>query len=165
MGVIGLAATMTAQFVHRLGALLALAATSVAAQTNVTDWNTVKALTAGTEVRVTAGSRTVRGKIDRITDDTLVVTSGKGPEMFTQQEVTRVSVGTVGHRGRNTLIGLGVGAGVGLGIGAAVDAQPCKGFCIFPNAGKVVFTPLGAIVGTLAGVAIPTGGGREIYKK
>ena len=164
-GVLRLAAMTRPQFVCRLGALLALVATTAVAQTNVTDWNTVKALTTGTEVRITAGSRTVSGKIDRITDDTLVVTSGKGPEMFTQQEVTRVSVGKQGHRGRNTLIGLGIGTGAGLGVGAAVDAQPCKGFCIFPNAGKVVFTPLGAIVGTLVGVAIPTGGWREIYKK
>ena len=88
---------------------------TVAAQTNATNWNTVKALTTGTDVQIAASSRTVRGKIDRVTDDTLVVTSGKGQEMFTQAEVTQVSVKKPGHRKRNTLIGLAVGAGAGLG--------------------------------------------------
>ncbi len=66
-------------------AMLVVMASAVVAQTNATTWNTVKALTAGTDVRITTGSRTVRGKLDRVTDDTLVVTSGKGQEMFTQQ--------------------------------------------------------------------------------
>jgi hypothetical protein len=82
-------------------------ATTAVAQKNAGDWNTVKALTTGTDVRVTTGSRTVSGTIDRITDDTLVMTSGKGSEMFNQQDVTRVSVGKQGHRGRNDIMGLG----------------------------------------------------------
>jgi preprotein translocase subunit YajC len=139
-------------------------AASAAAQTNATAWNTVKALPAGTEVRIAAGSHTVRGKIDRITDDTLVVTSGDGQEMFAQQEVTRVSVGKQGHRGRNALIGLGIGAGAGLGVGAAADAG-CNGICFLGDLGKEVFTPVGAVAGVLLGALIPTGGWREIYKK
>ena len=102
-------------------------ATTALAQKNAGDWNTVKALTTGTEVRITTGSRTVSGKVDRITGDTLVVTSGKGSEMFTEQEVTRVSVGKQGHRGRNTLIGLGIGTGAGIGIGLGVGhANDCS---------------------------------------
>jgi preprotein translocase subunit YajC len=139
-------------------------AASAAAQTNATAWNTVKALPAGTEVRIAAGSHTVRGKIDRITDDTLVVTSGDGQEMFAQQEVTRVSVGKQGHRGRNALIGLWIGAGAGLGVGAAADAG-CNGICFLGDLGKEVFTPVGAVAGVLLGALIPTGGWREIYKK
>src|ERR1700674_2129985 len=100
-------------------------ATTAAAQKNAGDWNTVKALTTGTDVRVTTGSRTVSGTIDRITDDTLVMTSGKGSEMFNQQDVTRVSVGKQGHRGRNALLGLGAGEGTGLVIGLA---SRCHGF-------------------------------------
>ena len=139
-------------------------AASAAAQTSATAWNTVKALPAGTEVRIAAGSHTIRGKIDRITDDTLVVTSGNGQEMLAQQEVTRVSVGKQGHRGRNALIGLGIGAGAGLGVGAAADAG-CTGFCFLGDLGKEVFTPVGAVAGVLVGALIPTGGWREIYKK
>ncbi|MGA2712143.1 MAG: hypothetical protein ABSG41_03475 [Bryobacteraceae bacterium] len=56
---------------------MATIATIAAAQTNATDWDTVKALAAGTQVRIGAGSRTVTGKIDRTSDDVVVVTSGK----------------------------------------------------------------------------------------
>src|ERR1700722_13159465 len=89
--------------------------------------NTVKTLTAGTEVRILSGTRTLSGKIDGVTDDTIVVRSRKGAETFKQPDVMRVSLRTSGHRARNALIGLGVGAGAGLGIGAAADAG-CKSF-------------------------------------
>ncbi len=53
---------------------------------------------------------------------------------------------------------------MGLGIGAGTDSS-CKSFCFLDgNAGKVIFTPLGALVGVAVGVAIPTGGWREIYR-
>lgn len=139
----------------------------MAAQTNVTNWNTVKALTTGTDVRITAGSRTVRGKIDRITDDTLVVTSGKGQEMFTQQEITLVTLRGESHRRRNALIGLGVGAAAGAIVGA-VSYSKCTGFCIIDPSrgalmagGAIVFGGVGALTGAL----IPGRGWRDIYKK
>jgi len=147
-----------------LAAALLLMAATVAAQTNPSNWNTVKALGAGTDVRILNGSRTVSGKIDGVTDDSIAVTSGKGQESFKQQDVTRVSVKKDGHRRRNALIGLGVGAGAGLGVGASADAS-CKSFCFGGNIGKAVFTPMGALVGVLIGALIPTGGWREIYKK
>ena len=144
--------------------MLVVMASAVVAQTNATTWNTVKALTAGTDVRITTGSRTVRGKLDRVTDDTLVVTSGKGQEMFTQQEVMRVSVGKQGHRPRNALIGLGVGGGAGLGIGLASRSSPGLG----PDLNSAVtaaLTVAGALAGTIVGAVIPSGGWREIYKR
>jgi hypothetical protein len=138
-------------------------ATTAVAQKSVGDWNTVKALATGTDVRITAGSRTVSGKIDRITDDSLVMTSGKGSEMFAEQDVTRVSVGKKGHRGRNALIGLGAGAGTGLGIGLA---SRCSGFCFFPNGPiTAAVTVAGGLAGTLVGALIPTGGWREVHEK
>ena len=103
------------QRICRIAVALAVLATVVVAQTNATAWNTVKALTAGTEVRITTISQTVRGRIDRITDDALVVTSAKGQEMFDRQQITQVSVRSNGHSGRNALIGFGAGAGVGFG--------------------------------------------------
>lgn len=153
------------RFICRTAAVLLLLAATVAAQTTINDWNTVKALTTGTDVRITAGSRTVRGTIDRVTDDTLMVTSGKGQEMFTQPEVTRVSVGKKGHRGRNALIGLAVGTGVGLAIGIAARSGTGQ-LQIVPNGAITAgFTVAGALAGTIVGAVVPTGGWREIYKK
>jgi len=154
-----------AHFACGLGAGLVLLTTTMAAQTNVADWNTVKALTTGTQVRITAGSRTVRGEIERTTDDVLVVTTGKGQEMFDRQEVSAVSVKKPSHRKRNTLIGLAAGTGVGLGIGIATRPKPGQLEVITPDAITAGFTAAGAIGGTLVGVIIPTGGWREVYKK
>ena len=150
----------------RIAALLLLLAASVAAQTNVTNWNTVKALTAGTDVRIMAGSRTVRGKIDRISDYTLVLTSRKDQEMFTQQDLTRVSIQGGSHRKRNVLIGAGIGAGGGLAWGAAA-AGTCSGTICGGHGPAVVVAAAGAgaLVGTLVGALLPAGGWREIYKK
>jgi hypothetical protein len=156
---------MASRFVCRLGALLALAATAMAAQTSVTNWDAVKALTAGTPVRIAAGSSTVRGKIDGVTDDALTMTSGKGQQMFDRPQVSVVSVEKPGHRKRNTLIGLAAGTGAGLGIGIAGRSKPNQ-LAIIPNyaitAGSTV---AGALIGTIVGVVIPTGGWREIYRK
>ena len=149
---------------RRIAAALLLVAATVAAQTNASNWNTVTALSMGTDVRVSTGSRTVSGKIESVTDETIVVNSAKVQETFMRQKVMRVSLKKNGHRARNALIGLGVGAGVGLGVGAAADAN-CTGFCFGGNFGKAIFTPLGAVAGVLVGALIPTGGWREIYKK
>ncbi len=150
--------------IYRFAAGFALLVATAAAQTTAATWNSVQALSAGSEVRIAAGPRTVRGKVDRVSDDALTVTSAKGQEMFTQQEVSRVWVKKPGHRKRNALIGLGIGAGVGLGIG--LSAASCTGLgCIGADAIEVG-APLGlAAVGTAIGAVIPTGGWREIYRK
>ena len=150
--------------IYRFTAGLALIMATAAAQTTSATWNSVQKLPAGTEVRVAAGARTVRGKIDRVTDDALTMTSGKGQEMFTQQEVSRVWVKKPGHRKRNTLIGLGIGAGAGLGVG--LSAASCSGFgCIGADAVEIGAPLAFAVVGTAIGAAIPTGGWREVYRK
>jgi hypothetical protein len=149
----------------RITAVLLLVAAIAAAQTNASNWNTVKALTTGTDVRILNGSRTVGGKIEGVTDETLVVNSGKGQETFGQQQVLTVSVRKARHRGRNALIGLAVGAGAGLAIGLGTRPGPNQ-LKIVPT-GAIVggLTAAGAIVGVIVGVVIPSGGWREVYKK
>ena len=72
---------------RRIGLLLAAVATTLAARTNIAYWNTVKTLTTGTQVPITAGSRAIRGEIERITDDVHVVISGNGQAMFGRAQV------------------------------------------------------------------------------
>ena len=147
--------------------MLFFLAATMAAQPNLTDWNTVKALATGADVRITIGSHMVRGKILRTTDESLVLTFGKGQEMFTQQEVKRVLLRGDSHRGRNSLIGLGGGAAIGAVIGATTH-KDCTGFCILYTsrgtdtaAGAVVLGGIGAAIGAL----IPTRSWLEIYRQ
>jgi len=148
-------------------AMLLFMASHAPAQTKFTDWNTVKALATGANVRITTGSRTVRGSILRVTDDALVLGTGKSQEMFPQQEVKRVLLRGDSHRGRNSLIGLGVGAPAGL-ITGAVGHQDCTGWCIFYTsrgtdmaAGAIILGGIGAAVGAL----IPTRSWLEVYRQ
>ena len=81
--------------------------------------------------------------------------------MLARTAIRRIELKRPGHRGRNTLLGLGVGAGVGLAAGAAHDAAVADNY--IRDAGKVVFTPIGLVLGTVIGVAWPTGGWRSVY--
>jgi len=149
------------------GAVLFVFALAAAAQSPAQNWNSVKTLSVGTSVRISVGSRTVSGQVQGVTDDSLAVDSGKGQEMFTRQEVVRVSVKKKGHRGRNTLIGLGAGAAIGVVAGVA-SHQDCTGFCVVyltrgqdAGFGAILF----GVIGTAVGALIPTGGWREVYKQ
>ena len=139
---------------------------NLGAQTTHADWNALKALAPGTQVRITDGSSTVDGKLDRTTDDVIVVTSGKGQEKFDRRDVSVVSVKKQSHRKRNTLIGLGVGAGGGLAFGGAL-ANDAKNSILGGHGPAIVasFAGAGALVGVLVGAVIPSGGWRQVYKK
>ena len=146
----------------RAAAVLFVFALAASGQSPAQNWNNVKALAAGTPVRVSVGSHNVRGSVQAVTDDSLAVDSGKGQQVFTRQEVMRVSVKKQSRRGRNALIGLGAGAAVGAAAGAADHSD---GSFLFSRGqevglGAVVF----GVIGTVAGALFPTGGWREVYR-
>ncbi|MGA2712144.1 MAG: hypothetical protein ABSG41_03480 [Bryobacteraceae bacterium] len=85
--------------------------------------------------------------------------------MFDRQQVSVVSVKKPGHRTRNALIGLAAGAGIGLGIGIATRAKPGQLKIVSNGAVVAGVTAAGALAGTIVGIAIPTSGWREIYRK
>jgi magnesium-transporting ATPase (P-type) len=153
------------RFTYRLAALLVLLAPAMPAQAGMANWDAVLALTVGTEVRVTAGARTVHGRLDRVTYDALALTLGTGPETFQMQQVTAVSSKKPSRRKRNALIGLGAGTATGLGIGIAGRVGPNQWQLIPNNVVTAVFTAAGALVGVVVGVVIPTGGWREVYRR
>jgi hypothetical protein len=129
----------------------------------IANWSTLNQLAAGSEIRITLISgRTLRGFLQRVTDDSLAINAATSQESLSRQDIRRVALKRPGHRGRNTLIGLAIGAGGGLAAGAGIDARDNSSW--FRNFGKAVFTPLGAIVGTVVGVALPTGGWHDVYR-
>jgi hypothetical protein len=148
-------------------ALLAavLAATAAAQQAKpIANWANLNQLVAGSEIRVTlATGKTMRGFVQRVIAESLAINATTSQEMLSRQDIRRVALKRPGHRGRNTLIGLAIGTGAGLAAGAGVDSQASHSDW-FPYAGKAVFTPLGAIIGTVVGVALPTGGWRDVYR-
>jgi hypothetical protein len=150
-----------------LPALLAaaLAATVAAQQAKpIANWANLNQLVPGSEIRVTlATGRTQLGFVQRVTPESLAINAAASQETLSRQDIRRVELKKLGHRGRNTLIGLAIGTGAGLAVGAGVDAKSGPGI-MFPDAGKAVLSPLGALVGTVIGVALPTGGWRDVYR-
>jgi hypothetical protein len=103
--------------------------------------------------------------LQNVTDDSLVLNSGAGLETFSMTQIERISVKEKGHRGRNALVGLGVGAGIGLVLGAVGDANCGTGCTVPKHFGIEAIPPLFGGVGALVGAIIPSGGWREIYKR
>ena len=127
-------------------------------------WSSVKSIAPGEEVRVVVSGRgSIQGSLQSVTDDSVVLNAGSGPQTLGHRDVTRVSVKKKSHRRRNALIGLAAGAGVGAVVGVA---SKCTGFCLI-STGQItaVTTVAGALLGTIVGVVIPTGGWQEIYKQ
>ena len=126
-------------------------------------WASIGQLAPGAVIRVTlAGGRMIRGFLQATTADSLSINATTSQEMLSRADVQRVQRKSPGHRGRNTLIGLGVGTVAGLTAGAGLDHENAGGF--LPDAGKIVFTPIGMIIGTVVGVAWPTGRWHEVYR-
>jgi hypothetical protein len=147
--------------------VVALCHVQLSAQ-SVSDWaglNHTPALSAGAEIEVrTTGNQRSRGQFTTAEDDALVMMTPSGPRRIPRATVKRISAKKPGHRLRNTLIGLGVGAAAGLAVGAEQD-ESCSPHCFLGNnIAKAVLTPVGALVGLIVGVVIPTGGWREVYR-
>ena len=142
-----------------------LAATAAAQQAKpIANWVNLNQLVAGSEIRVTlATGKTMRGFVQRVTAESLAINATTSQEMLSRQDIRRVELKKPGHRGRNTLIGLAVGTGVGLAAGAVADSKSGPGV-MFPDLGKVVFSSAGVLLGTGIGVALPTGGWRDVYR-
>jgi hypothetical protein len=143
--------------------LLAVLAASAGAQpqSSTGSWANLSQVAPGAETRVSlSGGRTLRGFLQKVTPDSLAINATTSQETLLRTDIKRVDLKRNGHRGRNTLIGLGIGAGGGLAIGAAADRNTPS----WSPFAKAVFTPLGALVGTVVGVAIPTGGWHQIYR-
>jgi hypothetical protein len=130
-------------------------------------WDAVRELAPGSQIRVTTlDGHKLQGSLQSVTDDAIVLATSKSFQTFGRPAIAKISVKRQGHRGRNALIGLGVGAGAGLVAGEIHDhGCPASG-CAFigKNAGKEVLTPLGALIGVTIGALVPTGGWHDIYR-
>ena len=137
---------------------------SVAAQplNPKSNWDYLSGLATGSDIRIfLANGKQVHGYLQRVTSDGIAINAPTSQEVVARTEVKRVQSKRASHRRRNTLIGFGVGASTGLVSGAILDSKASD---FLPNAGKIAFGSIGALLGTGIGAAWPTGGWREIYR-
>jgi hypothetical protein len=137
-------------------------------------WGNLKTLRPGQEIRVVLNDvKSYQGEFQALSDDGITLRQAAGEQTLARQDILRVSSKAQKHRWRNALIGTAVGAGAGLGIGAAADHSSNNskcggtGFCfggMFPNLGKEVLTPVGALAGAVVGAVMPTGGWHDVYR-
>lgn len=151
----------------RLLVLVPFLALSAAGQAPASNWDKVRMLASGTEIRVAAGTaKPVSGALESVTDTALVILAvGSGPQSFDMTQIASIAVKKPGHRGRNTLIGLGAGLGAGLIAGVAGTSNCSGGWDALCRDAIAGVTIAGALVGTVVGVAWPTGGWRKVYER
>ena len=129
-------------------------------------WGNLGQLLQGQEIRVRKNDgKSIRGNFRSVTGEAIVLSMTSGDQTISRPSVLRISIKRKGHRGRNALIGAGIGAGAGLGGGAAIPTCP-SGNCIGPNHVQSMWlgAGLGAILGAVVGAVIPSGGWRDIYR-
>jgi hypothetical protein len=128
------------------------------------DWEGVKRLSSGRQVKIVLGNGTsYKGHVRSVDENSLALESGR---IAVKQEIKRVLIKTGGHRGKHALIGGAIGAAAGLGVGAGIDSgcnrssfTICTG-----NLGKAVLTPAFGLIGLGIGALLPAGGWQEIYR-
>jgi hypothetical protein len=126
-------------------------------------WETVRQIPQGERVKIVLNSgKSHKGVLRSVSDNAIALGN---TESYPKQDIRRVLVKKSGHRGRNALIGLGIGAGAGLASGAAIDNDCSKTSIICTgNAGKAILTPVFGVLGLGIGAIVPTGGWKETYR-
>jgi len=152
---------LKAEYVSRPFVLMLMLSVTAAGQASASNWDSVRMIAPGTQVRVAAGSAApVRGTLESVSDSALIVTSAAGTASYQRPEVRSVAVRKKGHRLRNMFIGMGVGTAAGAGIGAA-QASNCQDFLC--DLALPFLTVIGFVGRTVTGLVWPTGGWRQVY--
>jgi len=132
------------------------------------NWDNLKGLAPGDDIRIVLNdTKSYGAKFQSLSDEAIVVRLVTGEQTFERQNVLRVSTRGKGHRGRNALIGLAVGAGAGVIVAVAspeLGTGKCaQGSCV--DAGTVsVVGFLAGVLGAGLGAAIPSGGWHDVYR-
>jgi hypothetical protein len=138
------------------------------AQSSQNNWDNLKQLAPGEQIRIVLNdAKSYSGQFQSVSDDGIVLRLGKDSQTFERQNVLRVSTRGRGHRGRNALIGLAVGAGAGVIVAVAspeLGTGKCaQGSCV--DAGVVSMVGfLGGALGAGLGAAMPTRGWHDVYR-
>ena len=112
------------------------------------DWGNLRQLRVGDKVEVVRYNLSKhKGKMLAWTEESISLRLKNRDVTISREEVYRVTQLSKGHRGRNVLIGLGLGAAVGTLIGRAQWCSGEPGFNACTFVGLVMGTGIGAGVG------------------
>ncbi len=118
------------------------------AEPGISDWNNLQQLRVGDKVEVVRTDLSkYKGKVLAWTEELISLRLKNRDVTISREEVYRVTQLSKGHRGRNVLIGLGLGAAVGTLIGRAQWCSGEPGFNACTFVGLVMGTGIGAGVG------------------
>ena len=115
----------------------------------------------GATIRFVVGtdSGLIVGHLRNLTADSLMIDRCANCDRvrYATSEISRLEVLRGSSRGRHFAVGLGVGALVGLIAAVLNSAQPCHtDVCDLRDLGFLYGPPLGAVIGGLIGIALPT---------
>jgi hypothetical protein len=133
------------------------------AEPSQSNWGNLKQVVPGQQIRIVLNdAKSYTGQFQSASDEGLVVSTGGTDQTFERQNVLRVSTKGASHRGRNALIGAGIGGGFGAAVGGASDPKQevLPGGAVAAAALGVVFGATGAVVGAV----IPTGRWHDVYR-
>ena len=118
----------------------------------------------GVTIRFVVGtdSRLIVGHLSNLTPDSLIIDRCKNCDRlrYGTREIGRLEVLRGSSRGRHFAVGLAVGALAGFVAGVISTAQPCNGtpdVCGFRDIALIGDPAVGALIGGIIGIALPTG--------
>ena len=116
----------------------------------------------GATIRFVVGtdSRLIVGHLSNLTADSLIIDRCANCDRlrYGTSEVSHLEVLRGSSRGRHFAVGLGVGALAGLIAAVFNSAQACHtDVCDLRDLGFLYGPPLGALIGGIIGIALPTG--------
>lgn len=139
-----------------------------AAQTSQNNWDNLRQLAPGQQIRIVLNdAKSYTGQFQSLADAGIVVRLATGDRDFERQNVLRVSTQGKSHRGRNALIGLAIGTGGGIIVGVASpelgQGKCAHGSCVNVESASMAGV-VGAAVGAGAGAAIPARAWHDVYR-
>ncbi len=135
-------------------AAVLLASPLIRAQNAAYNWDNLGRLRAGQKIEVVdTKMKSTQCRFAGYSGSGLLVRTGTGEMSIPRTQVFSIKDREHSGRGRNILLGLGIGAAAGFAIGAVKGKT-------YHEAGETgvfiaVFTPIGAGAGTLAGAVLP----------
>jgi len=118
----------------------------------------------GATIRFVVGtdSRLIVGHLSNLTADSLIIDRCTNCDRirYGTREISRLEVLRGSSRGKHFAVGLGIGALAGVTIAGLNYARPCHALdtdvCGFRAFGFIYGPPLGALIGGIIGVSLPT---------